>query len=577
MNGRKSIAFAMICLMMLSTIFCDAICVYGAEDKSIDEILTDREDEVIMSTDTDLIGIDDALDTDEGMLDDLIIASEDEDIQAVEALEDEINVKNDEAGSDEETFVVNSIDELVSKIGSNRTIILADGIYKTSKTIEVYKYDSNYNNIVISDMKIQAANPGKAEILLDDTMSGVFMLSNCKNVTIQGLILGHDPAGEYSECGGDGGDVIQIYNSDSVFIKNCDLYGCGWSAIELGDAGAISVDNCVLRDCTYNAVNYYTSEHYTNSFFMNLQMNNCVISGNTKKDMIEKYWYEYDKVALFDGSDWGLTGSRIACHDCMIINNKSKKLIPDGAGDSITFDSGCEFYNNVFDNQSTKQYGICVNGLTWQVTDSVLEIGFPLELSENDSIESNVTEVLSYSNSSLPWKEIEYDYYDVKDGVEYDKAVFEGKKPVTSINVSETELELSVGGSAMINATVYPADATDKTLTWTSDDERVAKVDSEGKVTAIAPGTTSIKATLPNGKYAACTVKVTEAQIIKGDLTGDGIIAMGDVVMAARAVAGNLILSERQKAAADLTGDGVVAMGDVVLLARFVAGTIKEL
>lgn len=268
MNGRKSIAFAMICLMMLSTIFCDAICVYGAEDKSIDEILTDREDEVIMSIDTDLIGIDDALDTDEGMLDDLIIASEDEDIQAVEALEDEINVKNDEAGSDEETFVVNSIDELVSKIGSNRTIILADGIYKTSKTIEVYKYDSNYNNIVISDMKIQAANPGKAEILLDDTMSGVFMLSNCKNVTIQGLILGHDPAGEYSECGGDGGDVIQIYNSDSVFIKNCDLYGCGWSAIELGDAGAISVDNCVLRDCTYNAVNYYTSEHYTNSFFM---------------------------------------------------------------------------------------------------------------------------------------------------------------------------------------------------------------------------------------------------------------------------------------------------------------------
>ena len=59
-------------------------------------------------------------------------------------------------------------------------------------------------------MKIRAANPGKAEILLDDTMSGVFMLSNCKNVTIQGLILGHDPAGEYSECGGDGGDVIQI-------------------------------------------------------------------------------------------------------------------------------------------------------------------------------------------------------------------------------------------------------------------------------------------------------------------------------------------------------------------------------
>lgn len=65
--------------------------------------------------------------------------------------------------------------------------------------------------------------------------------------------------------------------------------------------------------------------------------------------------------------------------------------------------------------------------------------------------------------------------------------------------------------------------------------------------------------------------------IIKGDVTGDGQVAMGDVVKLARAVAGNTILTDTEKDAGDVTGDGQIAMGDVVKLARFVAGTIKEL
>lgn len=39
----------------------------------------------------------------------------------------------------------------------------------------------------------------------------------------------------------------------------------------------------------------------------------------------------------------------------------------------------------------------------------------------------------------------------------------------------------------------------------------------------------------------------------------------------------SVILSEDEKKTADVTGDGQVAMDDVVLLARFVAGTIKQL
>ncbi len=63
----------------------------------------------------------------------------------------------------------------------------------------------------------------------------------------------------------------------------------------------------------------------------------------------------------------------------------------------------------------------------------------------------------------------------------------------------------------------------------------------------------------------------------KGDATGDGVVAMGDVIKTARAVAGGINLSDKEKTAADVTGDGDIGMGDVVKLARFVAGSISEL
>ncbi len=71
--------------------------------------------------------------------------------------------------------------------------------------------------------------------------------------------------------------------------------------------------------------------------------------------------------------------------------------------------------------------------------------------------------------------------------------------------------------------------------------------------------------------------KVSVGMGVKGDLTGDGNVAMGDVVKVARAVAGYIILSAEEEALADVTGDGKVAMGDVVKIARFVAGYIDSL
>lgn len=79
----------------------------------------------------------------------------------------------------------------------------------------------------------------------------------------------------------------------------------------------------------------------------------------------------------------------------------------------------------------------------------------------------------------------------------------------TGITLNKTELTLSVGETGVLAAAVTPEDASDKTVTWTSSDEKVAVVDAEGNVTALSPGTATITATCGNAS-TTCIITVPE-------------------------------------------------------------------
>ena len=83
---------------------------------------------------------------------------------------------------------------------------------------------------------------------------------------------------------------------------------------------------------------------------------------------------------------------------------------------------------------------------------------------------------------------------------------------VTKISLSDTKKTLTVGKDFTLKATVTPKDATDKTVTWTTSDEKIATV-KDGKVTAVAKGTATITATTVNGKKAECKVTVEEEKV----------------------------------------------------------------
>lgn len=81
--------------------------------------------------------------------------------------------------------------------------------------------------------------------------------------------------------------------------------------------------------------------------------------------------------------------------------------------------------------------------------------------------------------------------------------------PVTSVTLDKTEVTIQEGRTLTLHATVNPTDATDKTVTWSSSDPTIVKVDADGKISALKPGSAVITAQAGD-KTADCPVTVTE-------------------------------------------------------------------
>lgn len=192
---------------------------------------------------------------------------------------------------------------------------------------------------------------------------------------------------------------------------------------------------------------------------------------------------------------------------------------------------------------------------------------------------------------------------------------------VTGVTLDKKTAELKVGESATLKATVNPSDATDKSVTWSSSDEKVATV-TNGTVKAVAAGTATITVTTKDGGFTAtCEVTVkadetdtedTDTEItdtdntdtddtdtddtdtddtdtddtdtddtdtdvedyVLGDIDGDGKLSLKDASLAQQAKAGLITLTAEQIKRGDVNGDGNISMKDASLIQQAKAGII---
>ena len=146
-------------------------------------------------------------------------------------------------------------------------------------------------------------------------------------------------------------------------------------------------------------------------------------------------------------------------------------------------------------------------GFLWGTSESALNTDYKCTEISDNAISAALTNL---SHKTQYW----YKAY-----VKLDSQTFYGEVktfttdvvPVESVSLDKTEYTFNtIGNTLTLTATVLPADATDKSVSWSSSSDAVATVDASGKVTAVSKGTATIKAEAKDGsgKYASCSVTV---------------------------------------------------------------------
>lgn len=169
-----------------------------------------------------------------------------------------------------------------------------------------------------------------------------------------------------------------------------------------------------------------------------------------------------------------------------------------------------------------------LKGLPFTYTSGIVLSEETVKMNKGDSL--TLTVIVSPSNSTnkrLDWYSNNANVVTVTDGVV--KAVGPGTatisvitadggltdtcilnviQPVTGVELNTDSFDLGIGNTAALISKVIPGDATNKDISWSSDNESVASVDQDGNVTGIAKGTATITVTTDDGGFTD-TCKIT--------------------------------------------------------------------
>ena len=87
--------------------------------------------------------------------------------------------------------------------------------------------------------------------------------------------------------------------------------------------------------------------------------------------------------------------------------------------------------------------------------------------------------------------------------------VSEGMVVPTGIQLSETMIEMDLGETHMLQATVLPEGSSSSTILWSSDNENVVSISQTGEIHAVNSGSAAVTAFMENGLFTKCKVNVS--------------------------------------------------------------------
>lgn len=135
--------------------------------------------------------------------------------------------------------------------------------------------------------------------------------------------------------------------------------------------------------------------------------------------------------------------------------------------------------------------------------------------SNNESVatvSNGVITGIAEGTATITVKSVDGNYTDTCTVTVTDETISENISTTTT-EIDKTQVTLKTGETESLVTTVFPENATNKNIEWTSDNEEVATV-SNGVITGIAEGTAIITVKTVDGDYTkTCTVTVTEDEV----------------------------------------------------------------
>lgn len=156
---------------------------------------------------------------------------------------------------------------------------------------------------------------GDTRLVADGPEEEILGVTECDNLLLYGLVLGHDVPEDVACSAG----VLGISNSQNVRLVGCDIFGCGLTGIS-GYGGSVTAQSTVIRDCSASAVDWMGGG--------TVRFEDCVFSGNDGSSLFN-VWIFGDNEA--DAAEFTL-------ENCIFQSNGSyeKCYFSDGE-DSVTW------------------------------------------------------------------------------------------------------------------------------------------------------------------------------------------------------------------------------------------------
>lgn len=137
-----------------------------------------------------------------------------------------------------------------------------------------------------------------------------------------------------------------------------------------------------------------------------------------------------------------------------------------------------------------------------------------------------------------------------------------------TVVLDKSEISFKANETATLTATILPDFATDKSIAWTSSNEKVAIVDQAGNVTAIGVGEAAITATATDGSNVSATC-VAVVLPTPGDANNDGKINITDIIATASYILGNSSANFIFEAA-DINHSNTINVTDIIGIASII-------